>query len=84
MDCTGKQVTIRSKDGIKQMFNTFQIKLYYKDINFEENMHMFKSDNDTGPPPFSFHFREVIDPEDPRASKCEEAKQKGNRRLAKT
>lgn len=39
-------------------------------------MHKLKSDNDTRPLPFSVHFTEVIDPDDQRASKFDEEKQK--------
>lgn len=39
-------------------------------------MHKFKYDNDKGKPPFWVPFSEVIEHEDPGASKCDEVKQK--------
>lgn len=58
----------------KQLVSTFQVKSYGKYINLEENIHKVQSDNDTRAPPFSFHFTEVIDPDNLNTSKFDKAK----------
>lgn len=77
MNSTRIQFTVRAKDGTrKQMFSRLQVTPYHKYIRLKENMHNLKSNNERGPPLFSFPATEVIDFEDPIASKFDKAKQK--------
>ncbi len=73
VDCTGRMVTVRSKDGkLRQTYNAFQVKPYYKDL-IVENYVQFKSNDEDSNPIFTIQITEVISPQDPRAWKFGEA-----------
>ena len=75
VDCTGRQVTIKTPDNsMRQMYSTFQIKPYYRDI--QENLTFFSSKKNDKYDTYSVHLTEVIEPQDPRAWKFDEAKKK--------
>lgn len=74
IDCTGRTVTIRSIDGTsRRMFNAFQITPYFRD--YQENFYSLKSMSDDNEL-LSVFITEVIETNDPRASKFDKAKQK--------
>lgn len=74
IDVKGRMITVQSIDKIKRKrFNAFQIKLYYRTINYSINK--FKT-NVISPPPFQVYLTEVIEPRDPRAWKFNNAKLK--------
>ena len=71
VDSTGRMITAYNpQTKLRQPYNTHQVKPFYRDIN--NNMKELKSKNDHGPPPYTLHITEVIEPNDSRAWKFDE------------
>lgn len=66
MDCTGRIITAYNPiTKLRQTYNAFQVKTYYRTIN--KNIMDYKFNRDDGLPPLNIQLTEEIEPHDPRA-----------------
>lgn len=72
INITGRMNIVQTPDGTKcQIFKSFQIKPYFRSMNF--NLNKFKAGNNN-PPLFHMYLTEIIHPSDPSAWKVTDVK----------